>query len=111
MASSFDKNNPFAASLIDRRRLSSPASQKDTQHFSVSLVGSGLTYACGDSLGVFPVNNPAAVTELLKAAGFSGDEPVTLPKDAYLILTTAGAANAVVGVADFFVEGVLVGAP
>lgn len=81
MASSFDKNNPFAASLIDRRRLSSPASQKDTQHFSVSLVGSGLTYACGDSLGVFPVNNPAAVTELLKAAGFSGDEPVTLPKD------------------------------
>ncbi|TSA32082.1 MAG: sulfite reductase subunit alpha [Opitutales bacterium] len=81
MSLTFDKNNPFAASLIDRRRLSSPASQKDTQHFSVSLVGSGLTYACGDSLGVFPVNNPAAVTELLKAAGFSGDEPVTLPKD------------------------------
>ncbi|MCX6921448.1 MAG: sulfite reductase subunit alpha [Verrucomicrobia bacterium] len=81
MASSFDKNNPFAASLIDRWRLSSPASQKDTQHFSVSLAGSGLTYACGDSLGVFPVNNPSAVTGLLKAAGFSGDEPVTLPKD------------------------------
>jgi sulfite reductase (NADPH) flavoprotein alpha-component len=81
MSLTFDKNNPFAASLIDRRRLSSPASQKDTQHFSVSLAGSGLSYACGDSLGVFPVNNPAAVTELLKAAGFSGDEPVTLPKD------------------------------
>jgi sulfite reductase (NADPH) flavoprotein alpha-component len=81
MSSPFDKNNPFAASLIDRHRLSAPASQKDTQHFSVSLAGSGLSYACGDSLGVFPVNNPAAVTELLKAAGFSGDEPVTLPKD------------------------------
>ena len=81
MSSPFDKINPFAASLIDRHRLSAPASQKDTQHFSVSLAGSGLSYACGDSLGVFPVNNPAAVTELLKAAGFSGDEPVTLPKD------------------------------
>lgn len=37
--------------------------------------------------------------------------PVTLPKDAYLILTTAGAANAKVAVADIFVAGVLNGAP
>ena len=37
--------------------------------------------------------------------------PITLPKDAYLIATTAGAANAVVGVADVFVEGILTGAP
>lgn len=37
--------------------------------------------------------------------------PITLPKDAYLIATTAGAANAVVGVADVFIEGVLTGAP
>ncbi len=37
--------------------------------------------------------------------------PVTLPKDAYLILTTAGAANAAAGVADVIVEGVLTGAP
>ena len=77
----YDKNNPFPARLIDRRRLSSPASQKDTQHFSVSLAGSGLTYKCGDSLGVFPTNNPAAVAALLKAAGFTGAEAVTIPKD------------------------------
>ncbi|MFM7242052.1 MAG: sulfite reductase flavoprotein subunit alpha, partial [Opitutia bacterium] len=77
----FDKNNPFPARLVDRRRLSSPASQKDTQHFSVSLAGSGLTYKCGDSLGVFPTNNPAAVAALLRAAGFTGDEAVTIPKD------------------------------
>ena len=37
--------------------------------------------------------------------------PVTLPKDAYLILTTAGAASASVGVADILIEGVLTGAP
>ncbi len=79
--SNFDKNNPFPACLVDRRRLSSSASQKDTQHFSVSLEGSGLTYKCGDSLGVFPTNNPQAVAALLQAAGFSGDESVTIPKD------------------------------
>ncbi len=77
----YDKNNPFPARLVDRRRLSSPASQKDTRHFSVSLAGSGLTYKCGDSLGVFPTNNPAAVAALLRAAGFTGDEAVTIPKD------------------------------
>jgi sulfite reductase (NADPH) flavoprotein alpha-component len=77
----YDKNNPFPASLVDRRRLSSLASQKDTQHFSVSLQGSGLTYKCGDSLGVFPANNPTAVAALLRAAGFAGDEAVTIPKD------------------------------
>jgi sulfite reductase (NADPH) flavoprotein alpha-component len=77
----YDKNNPFPARLVDRRRLSSPDSQKDTQHFSVSLAGSGLTYKCGDSLGVFPTNNPAAVAALLRAAGFTGEEEVTIPKD------------------------------
>ena len=71
MPAPYDKNNPFPASLVDRRRLSSPASQKDTRHFSVSLAGSGLTYTCGDSLGVFPTNNPASVAALLKAAGFT----------------------------------------
>jgi len=77
----YDKNNPFPARLVDRRRLSSAASQKDTRHFSVSLAGSGLTYKCGDSLGVFPTNNPAAVAALLRAAGFTGEEAVTIPKD------------------------------
>lgn len=37
--------------------------------------------------------------------------PITLAKDHYLILTTAGAANAAVGVAEVLVEGVLTGAP
>lgn len=37
--------------------------------------------------------------------------PVTLPKDAYLIVTWAGAANAVVGVADILVRGVHAGPP
>jgi len=81
MSAPYDKNNPFPARLVDRRRLSAASSQKDTQHFSVSLVGSGLTYKCGDSLGVFPANNPQTVTAVLKAAGFTGEEQVTIPKD------------------------------
>lgn len=81
MSAPYDKNNPFPARLVDRRRLSAASSQKDTQHFSVSMVGSGLSYKCGDSLGVYPTNNPQAVAAVLKAAGFTGDEQVTIPKD------------------------------
>jgi len=81
MSAPYDKNNPFPARLVDRRRLSAASSQKDTQHFSVSMVGSGLTYKCGDSLGVYPTNNPQAVAAVLKAAGFTGEEQVTIPKD------------------------------
>lgn len=35
--------------------------------------------------------------------------PVTLPKDAYLIGTWAGANNAAVGIADILIHGILVG--
>jgi hypothetical protein len=37
--------------------------------------------------------------------------PVVLPKDAYLIVTTAGANCAAVGVADILIKGVQTGAP
>jgi hypothetical protein len=37
--------------------------------------------------------------------------PVKLPKEAYLILTTAGAANASIGIADVLIQTVLNGAP
>lgn len=81
MPAPYDKNNPFPACLVDRYRLSAPTSQKDTQHYSVSLKGSGLTYTCGDSLGVFPTNNPTAVAAVLKAARLTGEESITIPKD------------------------------
>ncbi len=81
MSALYDKNNPFPAKLVDRYRLCAASSQKDTQHFAVSLKGSGLTYTCGDSLGVFPTNNPTEVAAVLRAAGLTGDEHITIPKD------------------------------
>ncbi len=75
-----DKNHPFLARLVERRRLSKPGSEKDTQHFVVDLSGSGLSYKCGDSLGVYAANDPAQVDAVLQGLGWRGDEPVTPPK-------------------------------
>ncbi len=81
MSLPYDKTNPFPAKLVERRRLTAPDGQKETLHFSVSLAGSGLSYTCGDSLGVFPTNSTPAVEALLKAAKLSGQESVLIPKD------------------------------
>lgn len=76
----FDKNHPFPAKLTENRRISDVKSQKETRHFVINLDGSGLTYKCGDSLGVFPTNDAALVDAVLKAAGLDGADVVTLPK-------------------------------
>ena len=74
--STYSRKNPFPARLSKTRRLTAPGSGKETVHFEVSLAGSGLVYEVGDSLGVFPSNNPAEVDAVLAATGLNGDEAV-----------------------------------
>ena len=75
----FSRKNPFHARLSQTRALTHTGSGKETLHFEVSITGSGLAYEPGDSLGVFPSNDPAAVDEVLSTAGLSGDEAVDSP--------------------------------
>ncbi len=79
-ASAYSRKNPFLSELIRHERLTQPGSEKDTRHFVVSLAGSGLTYAPGDSLGVFARNPPALVHEVISLLGFSPAAVVMDPK-------------------------------
>lgn len=78
--STYDKNNPFLARLTENSQLNKDGSQKDTRHFVVDISGSGLSYSCGDSLGVYPSNPEHDVVAVLDALGFTGEEPVVLPR-------------------------------
>lgn len=62
--------------LTRLRLLTAPGSGKESFHLEVSLTGSDLRYEAGDSLGVFPSNDSAAVDAVRAAAGLSGAEPV-----------------------------------
>lgn len=73
----YSKENPFPAKVTANRLLSKPGSAKETRHIEVSLAGSGLHYKAGDSLGVFPVNRPSEVAEILERLGASGEELVS----------------------------------
>ena len=72
----YSRKNPFPAKLKTNRKLTKEGSAKDTRHFEIVLEGSGIQYEVGDSLGVFPTNNPVLVEEILSVLGFSGDEQV-----------------------------------
>lgn len=75
-AGAYSRKNPFPGRLLVNRRLNSPDSEKDTRHFEISLEGSGLTYEVGDSMAVYPTNDPDLVAEMLEALGATGDEEI-----------------------------------
>lgn len=75
-AAVYSRKNPFPAALPVNRKLTKEGSEKETRHFELDLGGSGLVYECGDSIGVFPKNDPELVEEILHALHATGDEQV-----------------------------------
>src|SRR2546430_3336229 len=79
MAGPYTRTNPFPAKLAVNRSLCGEGSEKDTRHFELDLTGWGLNYEVGDSMTVWPTNDPGLVDELIKRIGAKGDEPVKGP--------------------------------
>jgi len=67
------RERPFPSLLRNKRTLSGPGSAKEVRHVVLSLVGSGLDYAPGDALGVWPRQSPVLVDEVLSLTGLSSD--------------------------------------
>jgi len=78
--SPYTRSNPFPGKLVVNRRLSGPESGKDTRHFEIDLTGWGLSFEVGDSMAVYPTNDPDLVEEIIRALGATGGEPVKGPK-------------------------------
>src|SRR5262245_58520052 len=72
----YDRKNPFLAELIRHDPLTKPGSEKDTRHFVLSLAGSGLQYAPGDSLAILARNPAPLVEEVIALLGFDPQAPV-----------------------------------
>lgn len=74
--SSYNKSNPFLATIKERFNLTLPGSKKNTQHVVLDIKGSDLTYNVGDSIGIFPANNDDLVNKTLRAMRVKGHELV-----------------------------------
>ena len=79
-ASQWTRQNPFPGKLVVNRRLSTAESIKDTRHFEIDLTGWGLNFHPGDSIAVYPTNDPELVGQIIRALGAKGDEPVAAAK-------------------------------
>jgi sulfite reductase (NADPH) flavoprotein alpha-component len=79
-ASPYTRSNPFPAKLTVNRRLSGEESAKDTRHFELDLAGWGLSFEVGDSMAVYPTNEPELVDEIIRSISAKGNEPVPAAK-------------------------------
>lgn len=83
--SAHSRKHPFMAPVLGIQRITGRDSSKDVRHVVLSLEGSGLSYAPGDALGVWPTNPPQLVSQFLELYGFDAgasvrvdDEPMPL---------------------------------
>ena len=72
----YNKQNPFIASIKDRYPLCKTGSEKHTQHVVLDISRSGMTYNVGDSVAVFPLQDAHLVQLTLNAMHANGDEMI-----------------------------------
>lgn len=77
-AADYSRKRPFSAPLLEKTRLNSRGSEKETWHLELSLEGSGLHYQPGDALGIYPKNAAALVEELIKTGGWNPDKTLNV---------------------------------
>ena len=74
----YGRDAPVPARLVSSAALTAQGAEKETRHVVLDLSGTGLSYAPGDSLGIWPQNNPDEVELLLAILRAKGSEGVTL---------------------------------
>ncbi|RJS59953.1 assimilatory sulfite reductase (NADPH) flavoprotein subunit [Bacillus sp. PK3_68] len=76
----YSRTNPFKAEVLENINLNGRGSNKETRHIELSLEGSNLEFEPGDSLGIYPENDPELVDLIIGKMNWNPDEVVTLNK-------------------------------
>ena len=76
--SQYSRTNPFRAEVLENINLNGRGSNRETRHLEISLEGSGLTYEPGDSVGIFPTNNPDLIDEIINFGKWNSEETVEI---------------------------------
>ena len=84
---------PVVVEVVDHVNLNSSRSAKETIHLALAFEDGAPAYEPGDSLEIYPENDPQLVAEILKAAGLEGDERLRKALLAERDITTLSAAT------------------
>lgn len=77
-AQTYSRKNPYHAEIIQNINLNGRGSNKETRHIELSLEGSNLQFEPGDSLGIYPENNPLLVDAIMEQMGWNQEELVPI---------------------------------
>lgn len=72
----YSRERPVKAIFKSATKLNGDGSEKDARHVVFDISGSGISYAPGDSFGIFAVNDPDLVDCILSAMQAPADFPV-----------------------------------
>ncbi|MCJ2124977.1 sulfite reductase flavoprotein subunit alpha [Methylobacterium sp. J-077] len=84
---------PLVVEVVEHVNLNSSRSDKETIHLALAFEDGAPAYEPGDSLEIFPENDPQLVDEILTAAGLSGDEALRKALLAERDITTLSTAT------------------
>lgn len=76
----YSRTNPFHAEVLENLNLNGGGSNKETYHMELSIEGANLEFEIGDSLGIYPKNNPEMVEQLITGLNFEPEESVSINK-------------------------------
>lgn len=86
-ANQYTKKNPFPAELIESLKITGRDSVKDIRHVEISLEDSGIQYEPGDALGVWFLNDPTLVADLLRTLNIDVDTEVSIKNETMSVQT------------------------
>ncbi|MCP4282945.1 MAG: assimilatory sulfite reductase (NADPH) flavoprotein subunit [Gammaproteobacteria bacterium] len=85
-----DRNNPFRATLLENRRITTSSALSDVRHIALEIDPTTISYAPGDALGVWFRNDPALVDDVLRSTGLEGAATVSLENKALSLADALG---------------------
>lgn len=74
----YSRTKPFEAEVYENINLNGRGSNKETRHLELSLERSNLQFDPGDSVGIYPKNDPGLVDALLAEMNWDPEESVVL---------------------------------
>ncbi|HKL53733.1 MAG TPA: assimilatory sulfite reductase (NADPH) flavoprotein subunit [Wenzhouxiangellaceae bacterium] len=88
-ATRFDRRRPFQAEVLQISPLTVAPSTSPVHHVELLVEGSGLEWLPGDSLGLWPTNDPRLVDEIIEVTGIDAGYSIrrggeTLPANEWL---------------------------
>nr|WP_219914439.1 assimilatory sulfite reductase (NADPH) flavoprotein subunit [Thalassobacillus sp. CUG 92003] len=76
----YSRTNPFKAEILENFNLNGRGSNKETRHLELDLEGSNMVFEPGDSLGIFPENDPVLADKLIEEMSWNPEATVEINK-------------------------------